>query len=191
MMIVRSIATLALVALPLSCGPAVSSHRGQDKPAPFILSHERPSAAQPYGGKELCRRCHAGVYSFWKGTDHARSFEDLSGSGDAGRPSCLRCHTTGYGERTGFVDEEGTPALAAVTCESCHGAAGDHASSRYPNLVPTANGRDCSSCGVSRICRSCHTIARSPGFRLDRDLAAVSCREVASGGGELLSQSDE
>ena len=187
-MIVRLIVPLALVSLPLACAPAGSPLKGQVQPAPLILSYERPSPAQPYGGKELCRRCHAGRYSFWNRTGHARSFEGLSGAGDNRRPSCLRCHTTGYGERTGFVDGEGTPALAAVTCESCHGAAGDHAASRYPDLVPTANGRDCSSCEVSRICRGCHTPSHSPGFRLDRALAAVSCRDTASGdGGELLS----
>ncbi len=176
-MISRSIAALALVSLPLACAPAGGPLRGQVQPAPFILSYERPPAAQPYGGKEICRSCHAGVYSFWSRTGHARSFGDLSGSGDDRRPSCLRCHTTGYGEQTGFVDGEGTPALAAVTCESCHGAAGDHAASRYPDLVPTSKVGDCSSCEISRICRRCHTPSRSPGFRLDRALASVSCRE--------------
>jgi hypothetical protein len=194
-MIARSIAALVLAWLPLSCAPAGSSLKGLAQSVPLILSYHRPSAARSYRGKELCRRCHAGLYSFWSGTGHARSFEDLSGSGDAGRPSCLRCHTTGYGEQTGFVDGQSTPALAAVTCESCHGPAGDHADSRYPDLVPTANGRDCSSCEVSRICRACHTPSRSPGFRLDRALASVSCREAAPGGDsdgdKLLSRREE
>jgi hypothetical protein len=192
-MISRSIAALALVSFPLACAPSSSPLRGDLQPAPVILSYERPPASQSYGGKEVCRRCHAGEYSFWKRTGHARSFEDLSGKGDDKRPSCLRCHTTGYGERTGFVDREGTPALAAVTCESCHGAAGDHAASRYPDLVPTGRAGDCSSCDVSRICRRCHTPSRSPGFRLDRALASVSCREDVPVGevDELLSRREE
>jgi hypothetical protein len=80
-----------------------------------------------------------------------------------------------------------------VTCESCHGAAGDHAASRFPGLVSAANGDDCSSCEVSRICRRCHTPSRSPGFRLDRDLASISCRDdvPAAGDDELLTRMEE
>jgi hypothetical protein len=192
-MIVRSIVLLVLVFLSVACAPASSPLGGQSRPAPLILSSERPSVAQTYGGTEVCRSCHAGIYSFWITTGHAQSFENLSDGGDSRRPSCLRCHTTGFGERTGFVDGKSTPALAAVTCESCHGASGDHAASRYPDLVPTAKAGDCSSCEVSRICRRCHTLSRSPDFRLDRALASVACRENVPAGevDERLSRKEE
>ena len=40
-------------------------------------------------------------------------------------PKCLVCHTVGYMASDGYINQELTPELLNVSCESCHGR-GDH-----------------------------------------------------------------
>lgn len=141
-----------------------------------ILSQERQPVEQPYGGAEACRRCHPAIYLHWRRTVHAESYATLVAEGASREPRCLRCHTTGFGEQTGFVDVRSSPGLAAVTCESCHGPGSDHVFSAEPGLVPPTGSEDCSTCEVSRICRTCHTERHSPGFEVAEALVEVSCR---------------
>jgi hypothetical protein len=72
------------------------------------------------GGRAACRRCHLAEYRSWERTPHATAFETLpeESRGDA---NCVKCHTTGYGEATGFTSIADTPELAGVGCEACHG----------------------------------------------------------------------
>lgn len=173
------LAVLPLVAA--ACAGQEMKRARPTLPGTVLLSGERPEVERPYAGGDLCRRCHEDIYVFWKGTAHAGSFTTLAASGEENNPSCLRCHTTGYGEKTGFVDEKGTPGLAAVACETCHGPSGDHALSVYPDLVPTLRRRECSTCEVGRICRTCHTSLRSSSFDLAKALETVSCNGAAGG----------
>jgi len=60
----------------------------------------------------------------WKKSGHSKAFEILTAKYQSDA-KCLQCHTTGYGEATGYkaaADE----ALAGVTCESCHGPGSKH-----------------------------------------------------------------
>lgn len=148
---------------------------------PVVILEERHGGEQEYLGNEACRECHPGVYAFWRRTVHARSFQDLSRAGERKDPTCLRCHTTGYGELSGFLDPDRTPGLAAVGCEACHGPGALHAGSLYPELVPTTLGRDCPPCEIQRLCHTCHTQIWSPDFQLGRDLGPVSCKTARSG----------
>ncbi len=153
-----------------------------------IIVQERPDGERVYLGNMICRKCHTEIYDFWRRTNHALSFQNLSSTGERQDPACLLCHTTGYGERSGFLDPEGTPGLAAVGCEACHGPGDSHAESRYPRLVPTDTGRDCPPCAMIRLCRTCHTPLQSPDFQLGRELALISCRAGTPRTGRLKPQ---
>lgn len=100
-----------------------------------------PQANQTYIGATKCGSCHFEKYQDWKKSQekHAKAFEILPASTreDA---SCLKCHTTGFGQPTGFHTAEDRQ-LAGVTCEACHGAGSIHAEVAKPfankkNLAP-------------------------------------------------------
>jgi len=141
-----------------------------------------PEGKGAYAGGSGCRACHEEVFRRWSGTGHAGSYRTLAISREEGNPACLRCHTTGFGDAEGFLDAENTPDLASVSCEACHGPSEDHARSAFPRIVTTPNGGECSSCEVSRICRSCHTRRHSPDFVLSRALETVSCASAPGAG---------
>jgi hypothetical protein len=62
----------------------------------------------------------------WRGTKHAKGFEILPEKYQSDS-SCLKCHSTGFGDDSGFKDIAGTPALAGTSCEACHGPGSKHA----------------------------------------------------------------
>ena len=151
---------------------------GLPAPGVIIIAEGLPRGPSSYGGSELCRTCHDRIFAFWKGTAHAGSMSSLDSTSDRGNPSCLRCHATGYGESTGYGDGREKDGLDAVGCESCHGPAGEHATSRDPSAVTAGGGSDCPPCEVQRLCRTCHTPSRAPDFELGKDLRKVSCRRL-------------
>jgi hypothetical protein len=96
----------------------------------FLVVGVRTSAVTPEGstyvGSAKCRKCHAKELRQWKKTPHAEAFEILTAVGKEADPECVKCHSTGYGEDTGFVDHATTPELAGVGCEMCHGESSEH-----------------------------------------------------------------
>ena len=84
-----------------------------------------PPANQQYTGSKRCASCHFEQYMTWKTTNHAKAFEDLTPKYQKD-PKCLKCHTTGFGEPSGYKDQATTAVLAGVTCESCHGPGSEH-----------------------------------------------------------------
>ena len=102
-----------------------------------------------YIGSKKCKICHLKEWKSWETTKMANSFEVLrpgeraEAKTNAGLdpekdyttdPTCLPCHTTGYGKSGGFVDEASSPTLLGVGCEMCHGAGGTYVADQYMSL---------------------------------------------------------
>ena len=104
-----------------------------------------------YLGQETCRRCHEAVYQKVATMGHARAYETLTKTNSEGLAECLVCHTTGYGEPTGF-GKVASLDLKNVQCEACHGMGTRH---KMDGSFKTVS---------EQKCLVCHTKERSPNF---------------------------
>jgi len=86
----------------------------------------QPPEGQTYVGTKECAACHFEQFMQWRGTPHAKAFEVLPAKYHTDG-SCLKCHTTGHGEPTGFKSVQATPNLVGNSCENCHGPGSKHA----------------------------------------------------------------
>lgn len=84
-----------------------------------------PPANQTFIGAKRCSSCHFKEQVKWKASGHSKAFELLPDKYQKDQ-TCLKCHTTGLGEASGFKDKASTPDLAGVTCEICHGPGSEH-----------------------------------------------------------------
>jgi hypothetical protein len=122
-----------------------------------------PPAGQEFIGVKKCSSCHFDQFLKWRSTKHAKSFELLPAKYQADA-NCLKCHTTGFGEPTGFktaadVDLKGT------SCESCHGPGSKHAELAKPfaNMKPTPEQEKIARDSIwkmlpQNVCVSCHVV---------------------------------
>ncbi len=85
-----------------------------------------PSENATYVGSSKCKKCHIKLYKSWQATAHATNFEVLKLMGREKDAECVKCHTTGYGKKGGFVDLATTPKLVGTGCEDCHGPGSEH-----------------------------------------------------------------
>jgi len=116
-------------------------------------------ALPSFMGYQFCISCHFQQYESWKGTGHARAYKTLVREQRSSDQTCLPCHTTGFGEVSGFGD-----VLENVQCESCHGPRMGHPEDgqKFP-LVS------------EKPCLVCHNPAKSPNFDYAPYLAKVRC----------------
>ena len=114
--------------------------------------------APHYVGSQACTECHQSIHDTVMGTQHAQAFAALKQIHQDGNPSCLPCHTVGYGNPTGFTSAAATPQLEGVQCENCHGPAGNHAANPDD---PTARPR---LEIAATVCGGCHTGSHQPTF---------------------------
>jgi hypothetical protein len=107
-------------------------------------------AASPlYQGEPSCAACHRDIHAEWQQGPHPHALDPLEKFGVADSPTCLPCHTVGYGYRTGFQSVETTPDKGSTQCENCHGPAGLHAANiADPSLRPkvTVDSATCGGC---------------------------------------------
>lgn len=135
--------------------------------AKAIIESSRPSsnggAAKPSGtnhvesrfvGNGSCRLCHEEIYNNWQATLHAKALHTLEGKKENSNPKCLACHTTGYGQASGYGNALEGAELGGVGCEACHGRAETHLLKDDAKLTAISEA----------TCRACHTTEASPKF---------------------------
>lgn len=111
-----------------------------------------------YAGSQTCAGCHGNIHDTEVNTAHAQAFQALQQIHQDTNPSCLACHTVGYGLPTGFSDALHTPQLEGVQCENCHGPAGYHAANPDdPTVIPRIE-------LAAQVCGGCHTGDQHPTF---------------------------
>ena len=130
-------------------------------PAVAWAADAKQSAKSAYIGSNACQQCHESEYKnfiTYSKKAHSRqnvekmrsklSTEELAG--------CYVCHTTGYGDKSGFVSYENTPHLGDVGCETCHGPGADHAESGEKTAITRKPS--------SESCLVCHNAERIQNF---------------------------
>ena len=118
-----------------------------------------------------CRRCHKPQYNAWKKSRHARAWATLVKEKKTGDPSCVYCHTSGFGTKKGFRSHRETPKLANVNCQDCHAlsltAKGKHPKG-FPKKSPPPR-------VTQSRCLICHTKVTDPKFQFPQRLHAIKC----------------
>jgi len=107
-----------LTAGVLACCAIPSAARAAD-------AEPAPPPGQTFIGTKRCASCHFDQFSTWKKTKHAQAYDLLPAKYQTDA-KCLKCHTTGFADPSGFKDITSTPALAGNTCETCHGPGSKH-----------------------------------------------------------------
>ena len=87
-------------------------------------------SATDYVGSPACLTCHPSAAAVWQDSRHAHAFDALAQRGADADPSCIACHTVGFGSPGGYRREFGAAKLTDVGCESCHGPGGRHVAER-------------------------------------------------------------
>ncbi len=106
-------------------------------------------AKYTYVGSKACKKCHIKQYKSWAKTRMAKALEILKPGHSkeikekfkldpakdySTDKTCLKCHTTGYGEAGGYAIPDAkdkaavkkAKALQGVGCESCHGPGSEY-----------------------------------------------------------------
>jgi hypothetical protein len=121
---------------------------------------------QTYVGAKKCSSCHLKQYKSWKASKHYTEAWEKVPAQYRTSAECLPCHTTGYGQETGFKDAESTPNLTGTSCEACHGPGSKHVEVCTPflskkKLSPEEDkvARDSIYKVLPRnVCASCHLV---------------------------------
>lgn len=111
---------MAMVLSAIFREPSIAQQPAAGQPA------AQPPEGQTFVGTKECAACHFEQFMTWRSSPHAKAFDILPAKyhGDA---TCLKCHTTGHGEPTGFTSLQQTPNLVGNSCEGCHGPGSKHA----------------------------------------------------------------
>lgn len=112
-------------------------------------------------GSQTCMSCHSQSYAVWQTSAHARAYDSLKHEGAHMDPQCLKCHSVGLGQKSGFNRKAPQAHLSGVGCESCHGPGSAHVQSRltgkknFYRMRPLAES-DCKRCHQGEFSRPFH-----------------------------------
>ena len=86
--------------------------------------------AATFVGRAACAVCHKAIDTEFSLQHHGLNFRVVHGDQiDGFGGACQPCHTTGFGEPSGFQPDGSTPQLEGIGCEECHGPGSKHAAS--------------------------------------------------------------
>lgn len=145
----------------------VSEYRSEIRRSPLAI--DDPHAVDPnaipgvsstatFVGSASCQSCHPQAYETWGKSGHAHAFDALVKTGSDADPHCVKCHTVGFGQPSGYRRPLGVNSLTDVGCESCHGPASEHLDKQLHGK-PTAfkfrplGPGDCKSCHYGEFSR--------------------------------------
>ncbi len=159
-----SVACFALIVVVMAIGSMWFNTAQAQESGDAAAPESPPPEGQEYLGTKRCAPCHFEHFMSWKKDKHAKTFELLTKKYEKDE-KCLECHSTGYGEATGFKDIKSTPTLAGTTCESCHGPGSIHEEvckpfAKVKKLTPEQEKIARDSIWLllpGTICISCHT----------------------------------
>ena len=142
-----------------------SAVNSQPPEVPGTVAKPAPPTGQSYTGVKRCSSCHFKQYMTWKKTKHAKEAWESVTAKYRTSAECLPCHTTGYGQPTGFKDEASSPNLTGTTCEACHGPGSKHEEvcQQYVNKKLTPDEEKIARDSIYRVrpgnvCASCHVV---------------------------------
>lgn len=121
------IGVTCLVVAGLVMAIGVGSALSQPPGNPALKSEPAPPEGQTFVGTKQCSSCHFDQFMTWKKSKHGKDAWESLPTKYRKDAECIKCHTTGFGEETGFKSFEETPSLVAVSCEACHGPGSKHA----------------------------------------------------------------
>jgi Cytochrome c554 and c-prime len=140
-------------------------HLARDSAAVAALAVPQPLAEPPkdqtFMGIKQCSACHFNQFLVWRQTKHAKGFEILPAKYKTDA-SCLKCHSTGHGEPTGYKDFASTPELAGTACEACHGPGSKH-------------GEIAKGFGNRKLTKEEETYVRSTIYKVRPNNACIGC----------------
>ena len=79
-----------------------------------------------YAGAKTCLPCHKDAYRAWTASKHKTAYQTLQLKGEQDSLDCLKCHTVGLLQLTGFDPLNPRDDVAGVGCENCHGPGARH-----------------------------------------------------------------
>jgi mono/diheme cytochrome c family protein len=161
----RRLLSAVIVAVGIGLLGLAMAERVQSQPPaqPMAVASAVPQG-QSYTGVKKCSSCHFKQFVSWNKTKHAKEAFQSVPAKYRKDPKCITCHTTGYGEPTGFKDETSTPNLAGTTCEACHGPGSKHEeiAKKYTNKKKLAPNEEAEVRGSiyktlpQNVCILCH-----------------------------------
>jgi hypothetical protein len=134
------------------------------------------SGENGYVGSDECATCHFAAYNQWRSSKHSQAYvtlQTLKKGINLNRPECVRCHTVGFGQATGFAIKTPDLKLAGVGCESCHGPGKLHIeAARAGQANPGKIFRGFKGADSS-LCVRCHDPANDPHFNYSQYLPKI------------------